>query len=200
MKKKTKELVRNIVGAENFSDATIDRVAYSKDSWDYKHRPDAAAWPLSAEQVSEILKLANSEYFPVVARGAGTGLGGQAVSLQGGLILDMCRMDKIIEINIEDRLVVVQPGVVYAELERSLKPYGFFFPPDPENFDLEKVLEGLEAQWRASLAPVNPSKSQWGSFWQRNGAYLILIVVLALPTLFVLVSNWRRRAARAVIR
>ncbi len=131
MEEKIKERLRNIVGEENFSAATIDRVAYSKDSWDYKHRPDAAAWPLSVEHVSEILKVANSENFPVVARGAGTGLGGQAVPCQGGLILDMCRMDKIIEINIGDRLVVVQPGVVYAELERSLNPYGFFFPPDP---------------------------------------------------------------------
>jgi hypothetical protein len=61
-------------------------------------------------------------------------------------------------------------------------------------------LEGLEAQWRASLAPVDPSRQWWTGFWERNGAYLVLIAVLALPTLFVLLSNWRRRAARAVTR
>ena len=131
MKEETKARIRGIVGADNFSDALIDRVAYSKDSSEYKHRPDAAAWPLNATHVSEILKLANADYFPVVARGAGTSLAGLAVPQHGGLILDMGRMDKIIDINIEDRLVVVQPGVVYADLDRSLMPHGFFFPPDP---------------------------------------------------------------------
>ena len=131
MKEETKALIKDIVGSANFSDSLIDRVAYSKDSSEYKHRPDAAAWPLNADQVSGILKLANQDYFPVIARGAGTSLAGLAVPQQGGLILDMGRMDKIIDINIEDRLVVVQPGVVYADLDRSLMPHGFFFPPDP---------------------------------------------------------------------
>jgi glycolate oxidase len=131
MKEEIKERIKAIVGTENFSDALIDRVAYSKDSSEYKHRPDAAAWPLNADQVSRIIKLANEDYFPVIARGAGTSLAGLPVPQQGGLILDMCRMDKIIDINIEDRLVVVQPGVVYADLDRALMPFDFFFPPDP---------------------------------------------------------------------
>jgi glycolate oxidase len=131
MKEKIKERIKAIVGAENFSDALIDRIAYSKDSSEYKHRPGAAAWPLNADQVSRIIKLANEDYFPVIARGAGTSLAGLPVPQQGGLILDMCRMDKIVDINIEDRLVVVQPGVVYADLDRTLMPFGFFFPPDP---------------------------------------------------------------------
>jgi glycolate oxidase len=131
MNEETKERIKAIVGPDNFSDALIDRVAYSKDSSEHKHRPDAAAWPLNAGHVSEILKSANQDYFPVIARGAGTSLAGLAVPQQGGLILDMSRMDKIVEISIEDRLVVVQPGVVYADLDRSLVPHGFFFPPDP---------------------------------------------------------------------
>jgi len=61
-------------------------------------------------------------------------------------------------------------------------------------------LEALEAQWRASLVPVAPPQWQWSSFWERNGAYLILLAVLALPTLFILLFNWRRRAARAATR
>lgn len=131
MNDETKERIKAIVGPENFSDALIDQVAYSKDSSEYKNRPDAAAWPLNAEHVAEILKVANQNYFPVIARGAGTSLAGLAVPQEGGLILDMGRMDKIIDINIEDRLVVVQPGVIYADLDRSLMPHGFFFPPDP---------------------------------------------------------------------
>jgi glycolate oxidase len=77
------------------------------------------------------MKLATREEFPVIPRGAGTSLAGLAVPEKGGLILDLGRMDRIIDINIEDRLAVVQPGVIYAELDRALSPHGFFFPPDP---------------------------------------------------------------------
>ncbi|MFH1489383.1 MAG: FAD-linked oxidase C-terminal domain-containing protein, partial [Pseudomonadota bacterium] len=126
-----KEKLIKIVGGKNFTDELIDLIAYSTDASEYRRRPDAAAWPTTAGQISEILKLANKEAFPVIARGAGTGLTGLAVPINGGLILDLSRMNKIIEINIEDRLVVVEPGVVYADLEKALSPHGFFFPPDP---------------------------------------------------------------------
>jgi len=126
-----KQLLRDIVGAENFSDRLIDLVAYAKDASEFKYRPDAAAWPGSTEQVSAILKLANKEKFPIVPRGAGTSLAGLTVPIKGGLILDFGRMNKIISISIEDRTAVVQPGVVYADLARALEPHGFFYPPDP---------------------------------------------------------------------
>ncbi|MBW1815912.1 MAG: FAD-binding protein [Deltaproteobacteria bacterium] len=106
-------------------------IAYSKDASEFTHRPEAAVWPTCTEETASVLKLANDERFPVVARGAGTSLAGLAVPEQGGLIMDMGRMDKILEINIEDRLVVVQPGVVYADLDKQLAPHGFCFPPDP---------------------------------------------------------------------
>jgi glycolate oxidase len=126
-----KKSLEKIVGVENFTDSLIDLIAYAKDASEHRQRPDAAVWPVNAEQVSAILELANRKKFPVVPRGAGTSLAGLAVPERGGLIMDMCRMNQIIEINIEDRLVVVQPGVVYADLDRKLSPHGFFFPPDP---------------------------------------------------------------------
>jgi glycolate oxidase len=131
MKQEIKEKLRAIVGKDNFSDSLIDLIAYSKDASEYKHRPEAAVWPTRREDVASVLKLANEEQFPVVARGAGTSLAGLAVPEKSGLIMDMCRMNQILEINIEDRLVVVQPGVVYADLDKQLAPHGFFFPPDP---------------------------------------------------------------------
>jgi len=131
MDKNVKELLKEIVGPENFSDSLIDLIAYAKDASEFRHRPDAAVWPVSTDHVSAVMKLASQEKFAVVARGAGTSLAGLAVPARGGLIMDMGRMDKIIEINIEDRLVVVQPGVVYADLDGKLSPHGFFFPPDP---------------------------------------------------------------------
>ena len=126
-----KKSLEEIVGVDNFTDSLIDLIAYAKDASEHRQRPDAAVWPVNAEQVSAILELANRKKFPVVPRGAGTSLAGLAVPERGGLIMDMCRMNQIIEINIEDRLVVVQPGVVYADLDRKLSPHGFFFPPDP---------------------------------------------------------------------
>ena len=126
-----KQSLKDIVGEENFTDSLIDLIAYSKDASEHRHRPEAAVWPITTEQVSAIMKLATKEKFPVVPRGAGTSLAGLAVPEQGGLILDLGRMDKIIGIHIEDRLAVVQPGVIYADLDRALSPHGFFFPPDP---------------------------------------------------------------------
>jgi glycolate oxidase len=126
-----KKSLIDIVGEENLTDSLIDLIAYSYDASEHKHRPDVAIWPQDTQQVSAILKLANEHKIPVIPRGAGTGLSGMVVPKQGGVILDMLRMDKILEIRIEDRLVVVQPGVVYADLERALDSHGFFFPPDP---------------------------------------------------------------------
>jgi len=120
-----------IVGPENFTDQLIDLVSYSYDASDHDHRPLAGLWPATAEQVSRILILANRRLFPVTPRGAGTGLAGSAVPAGGGVILDMSRMNRILDIRIPDRLTVVQPGVVYADLQNALQPHGFFFPPDP---------------------------------------------------------------------
>jgi len=128
---KIKKKLMEIVGEDCFTDTLIDLISYSKDASEHKHRPEAAVWATTTEEVSAILKLANKEMFPVTARGAGTSLAGLTVPEHGGLVLDLGRMNRIVEINIEDRLAVVQPGVVYADLENALAPHGFFFPPDP---------------------------------------------------------------------
>ncbi len=126
-----KRALIDIVGEKNYTDSLIDIVSYSYDASEHKHRPLCAVWPEETEQVSKILKLANYEKLPVVPRGAGTGLSGMAVPAKGGIVLDLNHMNKILTISIEDRLAVVQPGVVYADLEKALVPYQFFFPPDP---------------------------------------------------------------------
>src|SRR4030042_5973718 len=131
MEEKIKSALKEIVGPDHYSDQLIDLVSYSYDASDHDHRPEAAVWPLTSEQVSRIMALAHENRFPVIPRGAGTGLAGGAVPIRGGLVLDLCRMNKIIAIRIADRSVVVQPGVVYADLENALAPHGFFFPPDP---------------------------------------------------------------------
>jgi glycolate oxidase len=131
MDEEIKKQLRELVGRENFTDALVDRISYGSDASEHQHLPDCAVWPRNTEHVSGILKLANKELFPVVPRGAGTGLAGSAIPQSGGLVMDMGRMNQILRISIENRLVVVQPGVVYANLANALAPYGFFFPPDP---------------------------------------------------------------------
>src|SRR4030042_6153452 len=131
MEEHIKKALAEIVGQGNFTDDLIELVPYAYDASDHDHRPEAVGWPPHAEQISRILLLANEHHFTVTPRGAGTGLCGGAVPAQGGLILDMCLMNKIIDMRIPDRMVRVQPGLVYADLERALAPRGLFFPPDP---------------------------------------------------------------------
>ena len=126
-----KKALVDIVGPSNFTDSLIDLVSYSYDASDHDHRPEAAVWPVSSEHVSRIISLANQRRFPVTPRGAGTSLAGTAVPACGGLVMDLSRMNRIMDIRITDRLAVVQPGVVYGDLERALDAHGFFFPPDP---------------------------------------------------------------------
>ncbi|MEW6374295.1 MAG: FAD-linked oxidase C-terminal domain-containing protein [Thermodesulfobacteriota bacterium] len=133
MKDRMKKALIEIVGQENFTDSLIELVPYAYDASDHDHRPEVVIWPNSTDQISRILSLANAHHIPITPRGAGTGLSGGAVPACGGIVLDMCQMDKILDLRIADRLVVVQPGLVYADLEEALAPYGFFFPPDPSS-------------------------------------------------------------------
>lgn len=131
MDESIKQRIIDLVGPENFSDKLIDLVSYSSDASQYKAAPDCAVWPRNTDQVSRIVALANEHKIPVTPRGGGTGLCGLAVAAQGGIILDMIRMNKIVRLSIPDRTVVVQPGVVYADLQAELNSQGFFYPPDP---------------------------------------------------------------------
>jgi glycolate oxidase len=131
MDSKIKEALINIVGPDNFTDSLIDRVSFSYDSSGLNQRPAAAVWIKNTSQVADVLKLANEHKLPVTPRGAGTSLTGSAVPQEGGLVLDMSQMNAILRISIEDRLVIVQPGVVFDELNQALAPSGFFFPPNP---------------------------------------------------------------------
>jgi len=131
MEDRIKNGLIDIVGQANFTDRLIDRVSYSYDASEHHHRPDCGVWAESAEQISHILQLANRHRVPVIPRGGGTGLTGMAVPQRGGIVLDLNHMNRILRISIEDRLAVVEPGVVYADLEKALDKHGFFFPPDP---------------------------------------------------------------------
>ncbi|MBW2513604.1 MAG: FAD-binding oxidoreductase, partial [Deltaproteobacteria bacterium] len=128
MDRKIIESLVAIVGEGNFTDTLIDLVSFSYDSSGLSQRPEAAVWVQNKDQVAAILRLANAHRIPITPRGAGTSLTGSAVPRQGGIVLDMSRMNKILAISIEDRQVKVQPGVVFDDLNRALAKSGFFFP------------------------------------------------------------------------
>ncbi|HUI67254.1 MAG TPA: FAD-linked oxidase C-terminal domain-containing protein [Nitrospirota bacterium] len=125
-----KEL-KNIVGPAYLSTSPEDMVAYSYDATQREVLPWAVARPVSAQEVSKILRLANRDLFPVVPRGAGTGMSGGSVPVNGGLVLSLERMNRILEIDDENLVAVVQPGVVTGELQREVEARGLFYPPDP---------------------------------------------------------------------
>jgi glycolate oxidase len=96
-------------------------------------RPMAVALPRTTEQVAAVVRLANQEGLPVVARGAGTGLSGGAVAQTGGIIIALTRMDRLLEVDRVDRTALVEPGVINLELTEQTLADGFFFAPDPSS-------------------------------------------------------------------
>jgi glycolate oxidase len=120
-----------IVGSDGVTTALIDLISYASDASNHCMRPAAAVWPADTAQVAAIVSLAAKHRLPLIPRGAGTGLAGSAVPVANAIVLDLCRMNRILDIRVADRLCVLQPGVVYADLNRALAAHGFFFPPDP---------------------------------------------------------------------
>jgi glycolate oxidase len=128
---KIKRELIDIVGSENYTDSKIDMVSYAYDAMGSKGKPDCAVWVTTTEQISKIMELATRERIPVTPRAAGTGIAGMTVPTLGGIVMDVMRMSRILEINVEDRVCVVEPGVVYADLQKALAPMGFNVPTEP---------------------------------------------------------------------
>ena len=98
-----------------------------------KAPPDVVVFPTCTQQVVDIVKLANRHDIPFVARGAGTGLSGGALALEGGIVIEMCRMNKILEIDYGNQRAVVQPGLVNLHLSLAVSDGGFYYAPDPSS-------------------------------------------------------------------
>lgn len=97
----------------------------------YAHNPEVVVIPTDARQIAEIMKLATRERIPVTPRGAGSGLSGGAVPLYGGILLSLERMDHILEIDAQNLMAVVEPGVVTRELDEAAMNHGLFFAGYP---------------------------------------------------------------------
>jgi D-lactate dehydrogenase (cytochrome) len=124
--------LQTLVGEAHVSVAAADRCEHARDQSSHPASPpDAVVWPGSAAEVAAVLQLATAHATPVTAWGAGTGLEGNAIPAQGGLTLDLRRLNRIVDVHAEDFQVTVQPGVLYKDMNRELARYGLFFAPDP---------------------------------------------------------------------
>jgi glycolate oxidase len=131
MEQRIIDSIEKIVGKEGYSTKKADLYTYGFDASIFRNSPEIVIQPRTTEQVSEIMKIANREKIPVVARGAGTGLCGSAVPIKGGIVLAMQRMNKIKKLSVADLWVDVEPGINYNDLNDELGKHGFFFPPAP---------------------------------------------------------------------
>ncbi|MDK2822622.1 MAG: glycolate oxidase [Clostridia bacterium] len=131
MDKKIINQVINIVGPENVLTDNEERICYSYDGTFKRGIPDIVVFPGNTQEVVSIIKLANSEKIPVFPRGAGTGLSGGSIPQANGIALVMTKMNKIKEINENDLLAVVEPGVITGHLHQEVEKLNLFYPPDP---------------------------------------------------------------------
>src|SRR5579864_8377790 len=110
-----------------------DLMMYEYDGSIDKHRPLAVAFPLSTFEVSEVVRACNEFGVPYTARGAGTGLSGGAIPAHGGVLINLARMNRILEIDVDNMRAVVEPGVVNLRLGQATAQYGLTYVPDPSS-------------------------------------------------------------------
>jgi len=135
MEKKIITQLRKIVGESAVLTSKEDLNAYSYDgTTTWAHTPDVVVLPTTAQQVSQIMKLADENRVPVTPRGAGTNVSGGSIPIKGGIVLCTTRMDKILDINKTNLTATVEPGVILQDFNLELAKQGLFYPPDPQSF------------------------------------------------------------------
>jgi glycolate oxidase len=123
----------SIVGVAHALTDPVELACYAYDSTHYTNHPEVVLLPVTTAQVAAILELANRERIPVVARGAGTSLSGGTTPIQGGIVINMARFNRILEIDAENLTATVEPGAITADLYRAVEKVGLFYPPDPSS-------------------------------------------------------------------
>ncbi|MEM6601894.1 MAG: FAD-binding protein, partial [Verrucomicrobiota bacterium] len=123
--------LKKAVGAANISDRPVTLKKYSGDAWYASSMPDVVAMPRHTAQVQQLVRFAQRNQIPITPRGAGRGYVGGCVPVQGGILLSLHRMNRILEISTPDSVAVVQPGVITAELQQAVLRRKLYYPPDP---------------------------------------------------------------------
>ncbi len=125
--------LKKLLGADAVLHAREDLLLYEYDGSVEVSRPDCVVFPRTTEHVVGLVRLANQYKTPLVGRGAGTGLSGGALARQGGILTVFSRMNRILEVDAENRRATVQPGVVNADLSAAVAHLGLHFAPDPSS-------------------------------------------------------------------
>ncbi|MCK4688680.1 MAG: FAD-binding oxidoreductase, partial [Candidatus Marinimicrobia bacterium] len=123
--------LKNIVGEENVKSDPADLYIYGSDASVHESPASVVVRPKTIEEIQQIMRYANAELIPVIPRGSASSTSGHTVPIDGGIVMDLKGMNKILEIRPEDIFCKVEPGVIDDDLNRALKPHGFFWPPAP---------------------------------------------------------------------
>lgn len=134
--------LKKIVGSSNILTEYEDRYCYSYDATaigEDLYLPEVVILVENKEQISEILKIANENTIPIIARGAGTNLVGGCIPLKGGIVVHTSKMNKILEIDKNNLQCRVQCGVVVEKLQQEVEKQGLFYPPDPASLKVSTI-------------------------------------------------------------
>lgn len=140
MNPQTIESLRQIVGKENVLTEKEDLLPYGFDGTAaIKESAACVIFASSAQEISEILKLARDKALPVVTRGSGTGLSGGSVPVAEGIVLCLVKMEKILEIDAANLTMLCEPGVITKAIDDAVAPLGLFYPPDPGSMKISTI-------------------------------------------------------------
>ena len=125
---------RSLLGPSHVLSSPAELAAYDSDGLSiHRHQAQAVVLPGNSEELKQVLNWARLEDAPYTLRGAGTGLSGGAVAAEGGLLIHLSRLKKILSIDPLNLVACVEPGVVLQALNKALEPHGLFYPPDPSS-------------------------------------------------------------------
>ncbi|MEW9673800.1 FAD-binding oxidoreductase [Ammoniphilus sp. 3BR4] len=139
MKQHVLEEIKKIIPTERILLDLSDRYSYSYDASFGEYLPDVVIQPDNADEISKLVKLANRHLIPVYPRGASTSLSGGPLPVEGGMVLDMSRLNKKLIIDRENLLAIVSPGVITAEIHKKAEEVGLFYPPDPSSSHVSTI-------------------------------------------------------------
>src|SRR2546427_11918430 len=125
--------LRVIVGDQYVLVEKEDVIVYEQDGSIMQVLPEVVVLPGSTEQVAGVVRAARRANVPIVPRGSGTGLAGGAVPAEGGVVISLARMNRILELDLRDRIAVAEPGVINQDVTKAVAAGGFFFAPDPSS-------------------------------------------------------------------
>lgn len=152
------EEMQKIVGKENVSTRKIDMLVYAFDASEIEGETKAVVWAENDQQVADLIKLANNLKFTLIARGGGTGLTGSAVPMDS-VVMDLSRMNKILEINEKEKYAVAEAGVILSDLNYALRLHKLRFPPLPASHTVASI-GGIIATNAAGMRAVKFGKTR----------------------------------------